>query len=244
VLHTTETRGVPGYKNGALAPHLTFWPAKGTITQHTPFSRPAEAVLAHDDDQILQVEIVCYSSQSTATSVGGLWVGALTDAQLEPIAAFVQWVQAELPVAARWPERQAFNASQANAPGFRYTLSEFRSFDGILGHQHIPDNTHWDPGAFPWERFLNLIGDDDMPLTPEDILKVARAVWADEPGVPIAQGGASAWQTLSRTKADTAAIKVAIKDLEELTADEIAEAIVAAGVGPAVADELAARLNP
>ncbi len=168
VIHTTETRGMPRYSDGALAPHLTFWPARGTVTQHSTLRRPSESVRAFDDDQIYQIEVICYSAHSVADRVGGLRVGDLTVDHLRPIATFVEWLVGKgVPVQTVWPGKRALSSSQANAAGFRMTSSEFFQWPGLLGHQHTPaPNTHWDPGAFPWEKLIDLLGGPDMAEHP------------------------------------------------------------------------------
>jgi hypothetical protein len=126
-------------------------------------TRPAESVRVYDDDEIYQIELVCYSSKPTADRVSGLWVGNLTDAQLRPVADFVRWLRSKgEPIQIAWPGRRALSYSEANAAGFRFTRQEFYNWPGLLGHQHVPENTHWDPGAFPWERLIRLIGGNDM----------------------------------------------------------------------------------
>lgn len=171
LLHTTETRGVPGYQNGALAPHVTYWPKFRTWTQHFKFSRPSEALVAFDNDMVIQVEMICYSAKNIADEVGGLWVGDLTNEQLEDVAAFCRWVMSHVPVKPYWPNKQAFSYSQANAAGFRMTAGQFYIFNGVMGHQHAPPgNVHWDPGAFPWAKFMPLLQpEDDMPLNQADL---------------------------------------------------------------------------
>jgi hypothetical protein len=163
ILHTTETRGVPGYDGGQFAPHVTYWPKHRTWTQHFEFNRPSEAIKSFDNDQVIQVEIICYSDRSKATEVGGLWVADLGDQHLDDIADFVKWVMSHLRIPARWPGKQATSSSAANAPGFRFEKRAFHEFAGLLGHQHTPaPNDHWDPGAFPWDRFMTRIEEDDM----------------------------------------------------------------------------------
>lgn len=162
VVHTTETRGMPSYSAGDFAPHLTYWPARNTWTQHYRTNRPAESVRTFDNDQIYQIEIICYSDKSISDRVGGLWVGDLRDAHLARLAEFVEWLRGHgIPIQSVWPGRRALNYSQANAPGFRFTPQQFYDWPGILGHQHTPaPNTHWDPGAFPWERLISKLGGD------------------------------------------------------------------------------------
>lgn len=161
VLHTTETRTIPGYRNGYSAPHLTYFPANRSWTQHTSLLTAARAMVNGPDpvqtnrDQALQVEIVCYSAKSIGDSVGGLWVGNLTAAHLADIREFLDWAVAEFGVELKWPGRQAYSYAQANAPGFRMTPADWNSWGGICGHQHVPDgNTHWDPGALDWAALL------------------------------------------------------------------------------------------
>jgi hypothetical protein len=69
---------------------------------------------------------------------------------------------AHLGIPARWPGTQAFSASQANAPGFRFEVEAFHRFAGLLGHQHTPSpNDHWDPGAFPWQKLMDRLDKED-----------------------------------------------------------------------------------
>lgn len=167
VIHTTESRGLPDYQSGALAPHLTYWPARRTFTQHVRFSRPAESVLAHDDDQILQLEIVAFSDERLAARYpDAVPVSALTADHLADVAGFVRWVQRSLPIRTRYPARLATSYAAANAAGFRFSVTEFLAYDGLLGHQHVPGNTHWDPGAFRWDLLVRAISGANI-----------RAVW-------------------------------------------------------------------
>jgi hypothetical protein len=177
IWHTTETAGLPSYSDGAVAPHLTYYPTKRTWTQDYSLTRPAEAIRVYDDDQAIQVEVVCYSAKSVVDQYGGgrIWVGNLTELHYQDLADFAVWVSGFIDLPAVWPGRSARSYAQANTVGFRYTETEFRAFGGHLGHQHVPHNTHWDPGEFNWGLLMDKIG-DDMPLTDEDAQKVAVAV--------------------------------------------------------------------
>jgi len=62
------------------------------------------------------------------------------------------------------------------------TIAQIRAGEkGICGHNDMriafPGSTsHWDPGAFPWDRFISLVNEeDDMPLSKEDVERVAKA---------------------------------------------------------------------
>jgi hypothetical protein len=32
--------------------------------------------------------------------------------------------------------------------------SIWEQFNGVCGHQHVPENKHWDPGAIAWARLI------------------------------------------------------------------------------------------
>lgn len=162
VLHTTETRGVPSYDGGMSAPHLTYNPKTRVWVQHTELTTAARALrnaaggAETNRDSALQVEIICYSDRFVADRVLGLWVGDLSSAALGDIRDFIDWTGVPLV----WPGRQARNYAEANAPGFRLSQAVWGGYAGVVGHQHVPENTHWDPGMLDWETLLG----DDMAL--------------------------------------------------------------------------------
>lgn len=187
VLHTTETRSVPGYKSGESAPHLTFGPASLKWWQHTDFSTAARALrngpnpVQTNRDSALQVEIICYSDKSVADQYGGLWVGNLSDAAYAELRAFLAWCHDTFGVKhLKWPGRQALSYSQANAPGFRMTTAQWDAFDGVCAHQHVPDqNTHWDTGALNWSRLMTPSMEDDLSIKNTLIDMAFAAGWAE-----------------------------------------------------------------
>ncbi len=163
VLHTTETRGVPGYNAGRSAPHVTYYPALRKFYQHTSLLKSARALrnlsggTETNRDSVIQLEIVCYSQKSVAdkyASSGAIWVGDLTSEHLDDIRGFMHYVATEFGIPWQWPERQAFSYAQANASGFRMTGDEFDNYSGIMAHQHVPENTHWDTGALDWATLM------------------------------------------------------------------------------------------
>jgi hypothetical protein len=93
------------------------------------------------------------------------------------------WAQVGKPLADAFdvpltaPTFKPYPAS-ADANGVRFTDSQWLAWSGHCGHQHIPGNDHGDPGAFPWDRLVQIAnGDDDLPLTDDDAAKVAKAVF-------------------------------------------------------------------
>ncbi len=173
VFHTTETRTIPGYNGGAVAPHFTYFPAGRYFVQHTDTAGASRALLnlsggvQTNRDSAIQCEIVCYSAKTIGDMVGGLWVGSLDDDHLRDLAKLVRWCREEYGIPAVWPGRQALSYAQANAPGFRLAPDGWDAYAGVLGHQHVPENTHWDPGALRWEALLSFVDEDEVPLNPE-----------------------------------------------------------------------------
>lgn len=119
--------------------------------------------------------MVCYSDRSLAESVGGLWVGHFTDEHYAELREFLEWCHEEFGVVMKWPGRRALSYRQANASGFRLTPAEWDRYDGVLGHQHVPDtNTHWDPGALDWKKLFSETEDDEMTLQRGDVGDTVR----------------------------------------------------------------------
>ena len=161
-LHTTETEGVPGYNSGSYAPHITYVPATRTFYQHTSLLTAARALrnesggVQTNRDSCIQLEIVCYSAKWIADGKASrLFVGDLSATHLADIRRFLEWTFANFGIKDKWPGKQAFSSSQANAPGFRMSGYEWDRYDGVMAHQHIPENTHWDTGALNWAALMD-----------------------------------------------------------------------------------------
>lgn len=182
VLHTTETKGLPDYLNGEVTPHLTYDPANRKWWQHNSFLIAARALrnesggIETNRMNAMQVEIICYSDKGLADSVDGIWVAELTNDQLADIRAFIDWAVDNYGVKLEWPGKQAFNFTEANESGFRMSDSAWEIFDGVCGHQHVPENSHWDPGALDWDTLMAEEEEEEVPLTDADIVKIANAV--------------------------------------------------------------------
>lgn len=177
VLHTTETSGLPGYSNGYSAPHLTYDPRSRKWVQHTSLLvasralRNASGGAQTNRDRAIQVEIICYSNKPLADQYHYRdWVGDLMPDALRDIREFLLWTATEFGVKMRWPGKAALSYAQANAPGFKMTSSQWDAWDGVCGHQHVPEgNTHWDPGALAWGALLG-----DQEIETEDFMYPIR----------------------------------------------------------------------
>lgn len=157
LLHTTETKSWPGYGGGASAPSATYDPRSRQIRQHFPnemsaraLRDPSDTVVRENRDNVFQLEIVCYSDYNLARSVGGLWVGDLSEANYADLAQMIRELGKHgLPAVSSvsWREGQKTYVS-----GVRLSGSKYDAYKGILGHMHASGNTHWDPGGFRYSR--------------------------------------------------------------------------------------------
>jgi hypothetical protein len=189
-LHTTETEGVPGYDGGASAPHLTYDPGARVWYQHTDLGTAARALrnvsggVETNRHRALQVEIVCYSDRGVATDDPSdrTWVGDLDELAIGDLQAFLGWCLGTYGIEPTWPGRAALSYSEANAPGFRLTYSEWEHFGGVCGHQHVPENDHWDPGALDWAALMGGVGNVTGPNGEPNWNEVstwAQKAWTD-----------------------------------------------------------------
>ncbi|EST24400.1 hypothetical protein [Streptomyces roseochromogenus] len=164
VWHSTETLALPDYSGGSIAPTLTAvpnWAAQRLDWwQHFPFDTSARA-LVHDKTQIgtntlkcAQVEVVgtCDPATHAAWTKSGiahLYMPDLPDWALRDLHAFARWAHdvhaVPLTSGLRWlPYPQSYGAN-----GVRMDTAAWSAWRGHCGHQHVPENDHGDPGAFP-----------------------------------------------------------------------------------------------
>ena len=177
VLHTTETRSLPGYRNGKSAPHFTVGvghvesipklaPGSVRVWQHFPLNRTARALRGapkpaetnHMGSHCIQIEMITYVGDTTNRPGNR---GRLPAPLVEAVAGVVRFIVGQIPQidldGHPPPERwRSVGAYGERAPQ-RFSSSEWRRFNGICGHQHVPFNTHWDPGGFDIETLVELV---------------------------------------------------------------------------------------
>jgi hypothetical protein len=152
VLHTTEG----GTLTGALAtldanrswPNVTIDPDHLSITQHYPLSRGARALTDSGTPQnaarAIQIEIVGFAAESPD------WAPE----RLAFIREVMRQLEAVVPIP-RTTSRNFLNQAGVNTtPSNRMSIDEWRRFSGWCGHQHVPGNNHWDPGAIDIQILL------------------------------------------------------------------------------------------
>lgn len=191
VLHTTEGAGTVQslfafYHSSTFWPHFTADLVRKQIAQHIPYSRGGRA-LSHttstqtNDANCIQIEIIGRASESPGWPADQVdWLGHVLAPMLD-----------ELGIARRAPAFVAggagFHAAQ------RMSETAWRSFNGVCGHEHVPENDHYDPGAFDIARFLAATGgtaptEADMPLNTPDLNAITKIVREE---LQAALGGAS-----------------------------------------------------
>ena len=159
VLHTTETRTRPGYRSGADAPHFTVLPIlaekRTIIYQHFDTNRPSRALVNLSGgvetgrDGAVQIELVGTCDPKYYKTYGDciFWPEAPQWA-LDDVAKLMRWIEKDRGIPRRATTRPwvAYPKSYANGGGQRMAPSEWDAFAGWCGHQHVPENTHGDPG--------------------------------------------------------------------------------------------------
>ncbi|MEU7155170.1 hypothetical protein [Streptomyces chrestomyceticus] len=190
VWHTTEGRTLPSYDGGASAPNFTAVPdfARGRLVwyQHFDFDTSSRALVNRSGGvetntlNACQVEIVGTCDPATHRRWGStphLYTPELPAWAIRDLAAFARWArdQHDVPLACgvQWP---AYPSSYG-ASGVRLSYAAWNAYRGHLGHQHVPENDHGDPGAFPMAAILAAAKggptpEDDMALSDADVKKI------------------------------------------------------------------------
>ncbi len=177
VLHATETPSLPGYSNGKSAPHFTVGvghpeslvklaPGQVRVWQHFPLNRTARSLRGapkpsetnHMGSHCIQIEMVTYVGDTTNRPGNR---GRLPAPLMAAVADVVRGIITEVPGIDidSYPEPARWRASGGygvKAPQ-RFSDKEWKTFNGICGHQHVPYNTHWDPGGFDIKGFVKLV---------------------------------------------------------------------------------------
>lgn len=177
VLHTTETDtytpSTSSYYGHQSWPHATIGHNKQTgvptIWQHIPINRAARALknpaggVETNAAHAVQSEIVWRASKSPQ----------MPDDLLAVLRSWMRWCELSVHIKPQAPPFYGADAGFTLATPTarqRMTPAAWNAFNGWCGHQHVPENDHWDPGAIPIDRLLKNAptGDDDMPLTPDE----------------------------------------------------------------------------
>jgi len=151
--HDTETAGLPSYSTGYF-PNMTI--CGGVPYQHIPANRASRALRNESGGvqtnrwNVFQIEICGYANKVAYHPVMTQVAQWLAEVRGCPLRSTVTW--------------RSYPDSYGNSP-VRLSASQWSSYSGHLGHQHVPENSHGDPGSpFPIDQIL-AGREEDMPLT-------------------------------------------------------------------------------
>ncbi len=141
LLHSTEgnTNGFAAYGDNKYPAHFTLDPRKKTVSQHFSIYQPALAIASHDKSGPIQIEIVGYSVPGSPGYSKEADLHNFTDEDWDYLAKVLRAISEEtgIPLTS--------SVSWANGTE-RLSDKEFLEYKGVLGHMHVPDNDHTDPG--------------------------------------------------------------------------------------------------
>jgi peptidoglycan hydrolase-like protein with peptidoglycan-binding domain len=147
IIHTTEGDTYAGARGAYIAnrsaPHFTCYlaPTGFLAYQHVGLDRAARALanlsggVETNRRSAIQLEVVARAGKPA-------WP--------EPLVAGVRdlmiAIEKETGIKPHTPQFLGSVAYGVRGPA-RMTAAAWNSFDGWCGHQHVPENAHWDPGA-------------------------------------------------------------------------------------------------
>ncbi|MFH8792186.1 LysM peptidoglycan-binding domain-containing protein [Streptomyces sp. NPDC017941] len=176
VIHTTEGRTVPSYRGGLDAPNFTALPdiksQRLRWYQHFDFDVSSRALVnlrggvETNTLNAVQVELVGTCDERNAKTWSGKRAGVdylfwpdAPDWALAELGRFVRWAHDRhgLPMqsSVTWKPYQKGQAGGSyGSNGVRLSHAAWTRYYGWLGHQHVPENAHGDPGDIDFARVL------------------------------------------------------------------------------------------
>lgn len=140
VWHTTEGTSLPGYQGSH--PHFTLDFKRRLLYQHIPVTSGAMALknlpggVETNRANVIQVELVGFAQDSSKWS----------DSDYAQIADLARWIEKYCGV-----KRQSTVTFRTDAS---HKVPDWLNYAGHLGHQHVPENDHWDPGLFQIQKVI------------------------------------------------------------------------------------------
>lgn len=154
VLHTTEGGSAAGaisaYRNANSWPHFTV-ETGGTVYQHIPISLAARALqnlsggVETNRGGAIQIEVVGYASKP-------LW----PTSQINAMRSLMRWIEAQTGIKQYGPTFGGSSQAGYNN-SLQFSNSYWTNFNGWCGHQHVPENDHWDPGAINLNNLFSTV---------------------------------------------------------------------------------------
>ena len=172
VLHITVTNEPASYKG--TEPHFEV-AQDGSVIQYVAMSRNAKALWNEPAGVETNRQGICHQIEM-------VWEDPLTcdqmsDVQLRAVAAVCVFIHEQTGVRFVPPPMGFYSDERplASVDGvLRMSFDEWTEWNGFVGHVNVPENDHWDPGRFPWDRFMShvnqLTGEDTMQVDERDAL--------------------------------------------------------------------------
>src|SRR5690349_1713999 len=180
VLHTTEGRTLPSYEGGVSAPNFTAVPdfknKKLNWFQHFYVDTSSRALenrrggVQTNTNNVCQVELVGTSDPKTHEKWGRegiLWPDA-PEWALKEVAKFLAWMNVNHNVPLDGPKVWLAYPASYGPTDSRFTFDEWDKFKGICGHQHVPENSHGDPGNIEFATILRFAKEIVTPPKPPE----------------------------------------------------------------------------
>ena len=162
VLHTMESWDFEGSMNylttKGLWPQLCYDQRDRRKVQGIPLDRAGKALankaggVQTNRENTIQVELPGYAAFSHDWDKD--WLDNLAEDVVVPLR------EAGVPiklVAPKFVGQESGFIARADAPQ-RMSYADWQVFGGICGHQHVPENDHWDPGRLDIARVLATAG--------------------------------------------------------------------------------------
>lgn len=161
VIHTTEgssaTGAIGAYKKNNSWPHFTI-DILSTVYQHIGINKAARSLqnaaggVETNRGGAIQIEVVGYANNTN-------WPVT----QVEAIQKLMRWIEAQTGIQQVGPNFG--NSSQYGLRNpFEFTGSQWKAFNGWCGHQHVPENSHWDPGAIDLATLFSIPAPTPEPV--------------------------------------------------------------------------------
>ena len=272
VIHTTEGRTIPNYGDGASAPNFTALPdipnKRLRWYQHFDFDVSSRALVNKaggvetNTANAVQIELVGTCDERKAETWDGKRAGVdylfwpdAPDWALAELAKFVKWTHDEhgiqLRSAVTWKpyNKGQVGGSYGPSNGVRLTGAQWNAYYGWLGHQHVPENDHGDPGNLNFARVLaHATGitpeppEGDMALNTDDVRKIFETDGIlSSPDYDKDPAGDLHWPAESYLRNTYLAARETRERVKSLTSTGLTDAQIDA-IAEKVADKLAARL--
>lgn len=165
VLHSTESgdHGWPGYSSGSSAPHFTLDPLTGECRQHISLAEAARALknpsggVETNRGGAVQIEIIGTCDPERKGDSGWTFLPTYTkwDSLAKVLKDISKACNIPLTEGVTW---KAYPGSYGTGASQRLSGGSWNSYKGVLGHQHVPENDHGDPGNIDIAAILTAAG--------------------------------------------------------------------------------------